>query len=97
MNKRKKTHQEQRAAEATKENFTKSRKKKVDKPFKVESRSIKGETNGNKALSFLYEWRGYKKFATQEEADKYIEKKLRSEYHFMKGKTEYRVTDTREI
>lgn len=103
MTKRKKTRQEQRAAEATKENFTKSRKQKVDKPFKVESRSIRSETNGvvenfiNEALSFLYEWRGYKKFATQEEADKYIEKKLRSEYHFMKGKTEYRVTDTRKI
>ena len=94
INKRKKTLQEQKADQSLTEKVMK-KSKKIDKPFVVESRRIGKPTH--EMFKFLCEWHGYKKFATQEEADKYIEKKLRSEYHFMKDKTEYRVTDTRKI
>lgn len=94
INKRKKTLQEQKADQSLTEKVIK-KLRKINKPFVVESRRIGKPTND--MFKFLYEWGFPRKFATEDQANRYIEKKLRSEYHFMKGKTEYRVTDTREI
>lgn len=93
MNKRKKTLQEQKADQSLTEKVIK-KLRKINKPFVVESRRIGKPTND--MFKFLYEWGFPRKFATEDQANKHIDKLKRTEYPF-KMKTEYRVTDTREI
>lgn len=93
---RKKTMQERRAGLPDRGSIKASKKKaKPDRPFAVQSRAI-GEPQ-SECLRFLYEWHGFKKFETQEQAEAWIAKELRSGINVMwPGRWEYRIIDTRE-
>lgn len=94
MSGRKKTMQERRAGLPDRGTIKASKKKaKPDRPFEVQRKSI-GECQSD-CLQYLFEWHGFKKFETQEQAEAWIAKELRSGINVMwPGRWEYRIIDT---
>lgn len=98
MSGRKKTMQERRAGLPDRGSIKASKRTgKPFKPYKVQSRRTGSPSSECPGLQFLFDWGGFKKFETQEQAEAWIAKELRSGVNVMwPGRWEYRIIDTRE-